>query len=109
MTQLEHEMTILRRLFEPWNTSPSGTVIWEPEVSDPSVEFKRGFISRAAQVIRAGDNALADTSFTVPNIGESDFAAIQEALVGDPEERDFVELAAACGRVCRTLTQFATC
>ncbi len=107
MSQLEHEMATLRLLFEPWNTVPHGTVIWEPETSDPNAQFKRSIIAKATEVITAGDNALAGTSFTVPQFGESDFTAIQDALATDPEQRDFIELAAACERVVRSLARVA--
>lgn len=107
MTQLEHDMVTLRLLFEPWNTAPHGTVIWEPEVSDPNGQFKRDLVAKATQIIDAGDRALAGNSFTVPQFGEPDFSAIQHALATDPELRDFVELAAACESVVRSLTRVA--
>ena len=107
MTQLEHEIATLRLLFEPWNTAPWGTVIWEPEASDPNAQFKRSIIAKAFEVISAGDNALAGTSFTVPQFGESDFPAIQYALATDLEQRDFIKLAAACESVVRSLAREA--
>jgi hypothetical protein len=107
MTQLEREMSALRLLFEPWNTAPHGTVIWEPEPSDPNAQFKHSIIAKATEVIAAGDNALAGVSFKVPQFGESDFSAIQDALVTDPEQRDFIELAAACESVVRSLARVA--
>ena len=105
MTQLEREMAALRLLFEPWKTAPHGTVIWEPEASDPNVQFKRNVIAKATEVIAAGDNALAGSGFTVPQFGEPDFSAIQDALATDPEQRDFIELAAACESVVRSLAR----
>ncbi|UJJ58015.1 hypothetical protein [Rhodanobacter denitrificans] len=107
MTQLESNMTTLRRLFEPWNTAPYGTVIWEPEASDPNAAYKRELIAKAREVIAAGDAALTGASFQLPGFGESSFSAIQDALAMDPEERDFIELAAACENVCRSLVQVA--
>ena len=107
MTQLEREMSTLRRLFEPWNTTPHGTVIWEPEASDPNAEFKRNLIAKATEVIAAGDNALAGANFKVPQFGESDFPTIQDALASDPEQRDFIELAAACESVVSSLGRVA--
>ena len=107
MTQLELEMTTLLRLFEPWNTAPHGTVIWEPEASDPNAEFKRDLIAKAVKIISAGDNALAGTSFEVPEFGELSFSAIQDALATDPEERNFIELASACESVSRSLARVA--
>lgn len=107
MTQLEMEMTALRRLFEPWNTAPHGTVIWEPEAPDPNAEFKRDLIAKAIEVIAAGDAALLGASFKVPKFGESSISAIQDALATDPEERDFIGLAAACEGVCRSLSRVA--
>ena len=107
MTQLELEMTALRRLFEPWNTAPHGTVIWEPEASDPNADFKRDLIAKAVKVITAGDSALAGASFEVPEFGESSFSAIQDVLAIDPEERNFIELAAACESVSRSLARVA--
>lgn len=105
MTQLENEMTALRRLFEPWNTAPHGTVIWQPEASDPNGEFKRDLIANAIEVIAAGDGALAGASFKVPAFGASSFSAIKDALGTDPEERDFIELAAVCESGCRSLAR----
>ncbi len=107
MSQLEHEMVVLRLLFEPWNTAPHGTVIWEPEVSDPNAQFKRETIAKATAVVAAGDSALAGSSFTVPQFGEADFSAIQDALATDPEQRNFIELAAACESVVRSLVRVA--
>jgi len=107
MTQLEAEMTALRRLFEPWNTAPHGAVIWEPEASDPNAEFKRNLIAKAVAVIAAGDSVLAGASFKVPEFGKSSFSAIQHALATDSEERNFIELAAACESVCRSLALIA--
>ena len=107
MIQLEQEMIVLRRLFEPWNTAPHGTVIWEPETTDPNAEFKRDLIARALEVIAAGDCALAGATFSAPDFGESSFSPIQEALATDPEERDFIELAAACERVSHSLARVA--
>ena len=103
MTQLEHNMTVLRRLFEPWNTAPHGPVIWEPEASDANAQFKRGIISKAAKVITAGESALAGASFTMPQFGESEFNAISATLATDHEERAFHELAVACESVVKAL------
>lgn len=105
MTRLEQEMATLRLLFEPWNTAPHGTVIWEPEASDPNAQFKRNVIAKAVEVIAAGDNALVRASFKIPQFGEPDFDAIQDALAADPEERNFIELAAACESVVRSLAR----
>lgn len=105
MTQLEAEMTVLRRLFEPWNTAPHGTVIWEPEPSDPNAAYKHDLIAKASEVIAAGDAALAGAPVEVPDFGEQNYSEIQEALSADHEERDFIELAAACERVRRSLMQ----
>ena len=107
MTQLEQEMTVLRLLFEPWNTAPSGTVIWEPEASDPNAGFKRDMIAKATEVIAAGDNALSGGNFKVPQFGESEFTAIQETLANDHEQRAFYELAIACDRVSKSVQRVA--
>ncbi|SBV37685.1 hypothetical protein STPYR_12628 [uncultured Stenotrophomonas sp.] len=107
MSQLEYKMVTLRLLFEPWNTAPHGTAIWEPEASDPNAQFKREIIAKATAVIATGDSALAGSSFTVPQFGEADFSAIQDALATDPEQRDFIELAAACESVVRSLARVA--
>lgn len=107
MVQLEHEVIALRRLFEPWNTSPHGTVIWEPEESDPNAQLKRYMIEKAREVIAAGDNALAGTDFKVPQFGESEFTAIEESLANDHQQKAFYELAVACDRVVRSLGQGA--
>jgi hypothetical protein len=108
MIQLEQEMIVLRRLFEPWNTAPHGTAIWEPEATDPNAEFKRDLIAKAFVLIAAGDCALAGNNFSAPNFGELSFSLIQDALATDPEERNFIELAVACERVRHTLTRVAT-
>lgn len=105
MSQLEREMAALRLLFEPWNTAPHGTVIWEPDASDRNARFKCRIIAKATSVIAAGDRALAGSSFTIPQFGEADFSAIQDALTTDPEQRDFLELATACESVVRSLSQ----
>lgn len=107
MNQLEQDMTVLRRFFEPWNTAPSGTVIWEPEASDPNAQFKRNMIQKASDVIAAGDNALTGASFTMPGYGESEFKAIEESLVNDHEQQDFYALAVACHRVVQSLGRAA--
>ena len=107
MTHLEQEMTVLRRLFEPWNTSPSGIVIWEPEASDPNAKFKRDVIGKASEVITAGDSALAGASFNVPQFGEPEFDSIQESLANDHEQSAFYELAVACDRVVQSLARVA--
>lgn len=105
MTQLEHAMIKLRLLFEPWSTAPYGTVIWAPEASDPNAHFKRNMISKATEVITAGEKALAGARFEVPEFGETDFSDIQDALATDSEERDFLELAAACESVVSCLAR----
>lgn len=107
MIQLKNEMKTLRLLFEPWNTAPNGTVIWEPEASDPNAKFKRHLISRAMEVVAVGDSALGGVSFKIPQFSESDFPAIEETLATDPEQRDFIELAAACESVVRSLARIA--
>lgn len=101
--QLQQEMTVLRRLFEPWNTGWGDTVIWEPEASDLNAQFKRDMIGKARDVIAAGESALAGTSFKVPEFAESEFDAIEESLGDDHEQRNFYELAVACGRVVQSL------
>lgn len=58
-------------------------------------------------LIAPGDSALAGVSFKIPQFGESDFPAIEEALATDPEQRDFIELAAACEGVVRSLARIA--
>lgn len=105
MSKLERELSALRRLFEPWSSSPQGTVIWEPEASDPNGQFKRDVIAKAAEVIAAGDNLLAGASVKVPRFGEADISAIEGALATDAEQRDYMELATACERVSRLLTR----
>jgi hypothetical protein len=75
--------------------------------SDPNAPYKRELIAKAFEVIAVGDAALAGASFKLPSFGESSFAAIQEALATDPEERDFIELASACESVRRSLAQVA--
>lgn len=108
MTQLEHDMNVLHRLFEPWLTAPQDTVIWAVEESDPNAHIKHDLIAKANQVLAAGDNALIGARFEVPQFSESAFSAIAEALATDPEERDFFELAEACKRVAQSLAQIAT-
>ncbi len=105
MTRLEQEMATLRLLFEPWNTAPHGTVIWEPEASDPNAQFKRNIIAKAFEVIAAGDNALSGARFTLPQFDEFSFSDIEAALAADHEQRDFIELAAACENVVRSLAR----
>jgi len=100
-------MIALRLLFEPWKTAPHGTVIWEPEASDPTAQFKRSVIAKAKEVLAAGDSALAGSGFKIPQFGEADFPAIQDALATDPEQRNFIELAAACESVSRSLARVA--
>lgn len=100
-------MTILRRLFEPCLTAPHGPVIWAPEESDPNRQFKRNMIAQAIQVLAAGDGALAGGSFEVPEFGESEFDAVQETLLTDPEENQFFELAVACKNVVQSLARIA--
>ena len=107
MSQLEQELIVLRRLFEPWNTAPHGTVIWEPDESDQNAEFKRNLISKASEVIVAGENALACNSFEVPQFGEPEFNAIAELLANDHAQQDFYELAVACHRVVKSLVRIA--
>lgn len=107
MTQLEHEMATLRLLFKPWIAAPHGTVILEHETAYPNAQFKRSIIAKGTEVITAGDEALAGTSFTAPQLGESDFTAIQDALATDPVHLDFIELAAACESVVRSLARVA--
>lgn len=103
MNQLEQDMTVLRRLFEPWNTARNGIVIWKPEASDQNATIKRNMIQKARDIIAAGDNALAGASFTMPGYGESEFKAIEDSLVSDHEQRDFYALAVACHRVVQSL------
>lgn len=107
MTPLEIKMATLRRLFEPWNSARHGTAIWEPEASDPNAEFKRVFIANAIEVIVAGESALAGSSFNLPDFGDSSFSTIEKALATDPEEHAFMELAAACESIRRSLMQIA--
>ncbi|KIQ26025.1 hypothetical protein RT95_12520 [Xanthomonas campestris] len=107
MNHLEQEMTLLRRLFEPWNTVPHGTVIWEPEASDPNGAFKREMIGKAGEVIAAGDSALAGASFNVPQFGEPDFDSLEASLANDHEQGAFYELAVACDRVVQSLARVA--
>lgn len=105
MIKLEQDITTLRRLFEPWNTAPHGTAIWEPEASDLHAQFKRNLIAKAMEIIAAGESALAGVSFKTPQFGESDFTAIQDTLATDAEQRDFIELAIACESVTRSLAR----
>ena len=105
MTQLEHAMASLHGLFTPWLSAPHGTVIWEPEESDPNAQFKRDFIAKAYQVLAAGDHALSGSNFKVPKFGEAEFDALETSLANDPEERSFFELAAACESVVKALGQ----
>ncbi|WP_334132154.1 hypothetical protein [Silanimonas lenta] len=105
MTKLESDVSALRRLFEPWATAPHGPVIWEPEPSDPNEAYKRGLINKAIEVLGAGEAALAGESFRIPDFGESSFPGIQDALAGDAEASDFIQLAFACERVRRSLAQ----
>ncbi|MGO1003242.1 hypothetical protein [Lysobacter sp. CA196] len=103
MIQLENEMIVLRRFFEPSKTAPYGPVIWEPEESDPNAAFKRSLVDKAMQVIAAGDNSLAGACFTMPEFAESEFDAIGERLFSDPEERTYLELALTCESVVKIL------
>lgn len=108
MTQLDQEMTILRRLFEPWNTAPHGTVIWEPEASDANAQLKRDMISKASKVIAAGENASAGAVSMPPVFGESEFEAIEDSLANDADQQSYYELAVACHRVVQSLERIAS-
>ena len=108
MTQLEQEMVVLRRLFEPWNTAPSGTVIWKPEDSDSNGQFKRSIIDKAFEVIVAGDSALAGGNIKLPEFGDSEYDAIAETLGHDHQQNAFNELALACVRVVQSLHRVTT-
>ena len=85
MNQLEHDMVVLHRLFQPWLTAPHGTAIWEPEESDQNAQFKRDMIAKANEVIAAGDAALAGGRFIVPQFGKAEFDAIEESRRGQSE------------------------
>jgi hypothetical protein len=105
MIQLKQELATLRRLFEPWNTAPSGTAIWEPEPSDPNALFKRNLIDYAYKVIAAGDSTLSGENFNAPQFDEALFDKIQESLSNDHEHQAFLELAQALNSVVSTLNK----
>lgn len=103
MNDLARELVALRLLFEPWNTAPHGTAIWEPEASDPHADFKCAAIAKALATLDAGERVLAGSPAPIPDLGGLGYDEVDPALASDPEWRDFIELAVGCERVVRAL------
>ena len=107
MTQLEHDVALLRRLFEPWLAASGDTLIWPPDESDRNAPFKREMIAKARQILAAGESALVGATFKVPQLDNSQPSAIEAALTSDPLKREFLELGMACKNVVQDLAREA--
>jgi hypothetical protein len=107
MTQLKNDVAALRRLFEPWLAASGDTLIFPPEESDENAPFKRELFAKAQQILAAGDSAISGAAFDLPELGNLEFRAIDQALGADPLKSEWVELSTACERVVQSIARAA--
>ena len=105
MSKLTDAVARLNALLEPATKFTWGTRIYLPDEDDPLSKIKLDLIGQGKAALAAGQEVESGISLEItPTFDNAVFVAIEQNLIGDPEESAYVELAQATSDVVAEIT-----
>ena len=108
MSDLQKAVSRLSGLLTPPTSYTNETNIFAPEPDDSHAAFKQSVIGMAYTALNVGETALAGHPVNMTVLSESELAEIENFLLDDPEQQNFLELVDAIQAVVVAVNQAAT-
>lgn len=93
----------IKSLFEPWNCSPWGAVVWEPESTDRNYAMKVNLVEIAKELMRLAEACSSNEENVLSIVENIENLDSDGCFIDDPEYSIYARLANACRSVARCL------